>query len=114
MFETLNDRGLKAGAADILKNYLFSKSGRRLPEAQSCWNTITRSIESLGEDEDDRLVTFLRHFWIVSNGPTKERELANRIKSDITGETRALSFLTAASSAVDPYVALWSSAGSVG
>ncbi len=109
MFETLNDRGLKAGAADILKNYLFSKAGDRLNEAQKHWNSITTAIEALGDDEDDRLVTFLRHFWVLSNGPTKERELATKIKRDITGETKALSFLAEASSAVDAYVALWSS-----
>ncbi|MDR6127391.1 DUF262 domain-containing protein [Sphingomonas sp. SORGH_AS_0438] len=109
MFETLNDRGLKAGAADILKNYFFSRSGNRLKEAQDFWNYITTSIEALGDEEDDRLVTFLRHFWVVKNGPTKERELARKIKSDIVGETKALSFLEEASRSVDAYVALWSS-----
>lgn len=109
MFETLNDRGLKAGAADILKNYFFMKSGSRINEAQMLWNTITRAIETLGDDEDERLVTFLRHFWVISNGPTKERELARKIRTDITGETKALSFLSSASSAVEVYVALWSS-----
>ncbi len=109
MFETLNDRGLKAGAADILKNYFFSKAGHNLKDAQDYWSNITSSIESLGEDDDDRLVTYLRHFWITSNGPTKERELAKSIRRDVTGETRTLSFLSSASSAVEAYVALWSS-----
>jgi hypothetical protein len=109
MFETLNDRGLKAGAADILKNYFFSKAGSRLNEAQTHWSTITNSIESLSEDEDERLVTFLRHFWVVRNGPTKERELAKAIRTEITGETKTLTFLSSASAAVEPYVALWSS-----
>lgn len=31
IFETLNDRGLKASQADILKNYFFSRAGERLP-----------------------------------------------------------------------------------
>lgn len=109
MFETLNDRGLKAGAADILKNYFFSKAGKRLTEAQTYWSNITSAIESIGEDDDERLVTFLRHFWIVNNGPTKERELAKAIRKEITGETRTLSFLAAASDAVSAYTALWSS-----
>jgi hypothetical protein len=109
MFETLNDRGLKAGAADILKNYFFSKAGTRLNEAQIYWGSITNSIESLSEDEDERLVTFLRHFWVIRNGPTKERELAKAIRTEITGETKTLTFLSSASAAVEAYVALWSS-----
>jgi hypothetical protein len=109
MFETLNDRGLKAGAADILKNYFFSKAGDRLNEAQNYWSYITSSIEGLADDDDERLVTYLRHFWILSNGPTKERELANAIRREVAGETRTLSFLASASDAVSSYVALWSS-----
>src|SRR4051812_39498206 len=30
MFETLNDRGLKTTQADLVKNYLFGRSGDRL------------------------------------------------------------------------------------
>ena len=48
IFETLNDRGLRASQADILKNYFFSKAGSRLPEAQMMWNAITTATESLG------------------------------------------------------------------
>jgi hypothetical protein len=109
IFETLNDRGLRASQADILKNYFFSKAGARLPEAQMMWNAITTATESLGGDENDRLVTYLRHFWITSHGPTKDRELAAQIKDEITGETKTLQFLRDASAAVRDYVALWSS-----
>jgi hypothetical protein len=109
IFETLNDRGLRASQADILKNYFFSKSGARLPEAQMMWNTITSTIEALGGDEHDRLVTFLRHLWITTHGPTKDRELAAQIKDEITGETKTLQFLRDASTAIHDYVALWSS-----
>ncbi len=108
MFETLNDRGLKASQADILKNFLFSKAGDRLSEAQSLWSSISGAIESLGDNESARLVTFIRHFWIVSHGPTKERDLAGKIKEEITSESKALNFLTAAASAVQVYTALWS------
>ena len=109
IFETLNDRGLRASQADILKNYFFSKSGARLPEAQMMWNTITSTVEALGGDEHDRLVTFLRHLWVTTHGPTKDRELAAQIKDEITGETKTLQFLRDASAAVNDYVALWSS-----
>jgi len=109
IFETLNDRGLRASQADILKNYFFSKSGLRLPEAQMMWNAITTAIEALGGDENDRLVTYLRHLWITTHGPTKDRELAAQIKDEISGETKTLQFLRDTSAAVHDYVALWSS-----
>jgi uncharacterized protein with ParB-like and HNH nuclease domain len=37
MFETLNDRGLKASQADLLKNYLLSFAGNRIKEVQQKW-----------------------------------------------------------------------------
>ena len=49
IFETLNDRGLRASQADILKNYLFSKSGSRLPEAQMMWTAISTAVEAWEE-----------------------------------------------------------------
>jgi hypothetical protein len=92
-----------------LKNYFFSKSGARLAEAQAMWNSITSAIEALGDDESERLVTYLRHYWVTTHGPTKDRELAAQIKDEITGETKTLAFLRDASSAVQDYIALWSS-----
>jgi uncharacterized protein with ParB-like and HNH nuclease domain len=59
MFETLNDRGLRASQADLLKNYLFSKTNK-LEEATSRWSSIAGAIESIGND--DLLVTYIRHF----------------------------------------------------
>ncbi|MES0132835.1 DUF262 domain-containing HNH endonuclease family protein [Mesorhizobium sp. M0029] len=109
IFETLNDRGLRASQADILKNYFFSKSGARLGEAQMMWNVITTAIETLGDDENERLVTYIRHYWVTTHGPTKDRELAAQIKDEITGETKTLQFMRDASLAVQDYVALWSS-----
>src|SRR4029077_3721863 len=104
IFETLNDRGLRASQADILKNYFFSKSGNRLTEGQMTWNTITSAVEALGDDESERLVTYLRHHWITTHGPTKDRELAAQIKDEITGETKTLAFLRDASTAVQDYI----------
>jgi len=34
IFETLNDRGIELAQIDLLKNYLYSKAGNRLQEAQ--------------------------------------------------------------------------------
>ncbi len=109
MFETLNDRGLKASQADILKNYLFSKAGSRLNEAVTLWTTIASEIEGIGGDENASLLTYLRHLWITKKGGTKERELAAEIRSDVTSERRTIEFLTDAAGGVSDYLALSSS-----
>lgn len=110
VFETLNDRGLKASQADILKNYFFSKVGDRLPEAQAMWNAIATSIEGAGGSESDRmLLTYLRHFWVTRHGPTKERELAASIRTETTGQAQTMQFLMDSSRAVQTYLALGSS-----
>jgi hypothetical protein len=107
MFETLNDRGLRASQADILKNYFFSRASSRITEAQTLWNGMSGIVESLGDDGDDHLVTYIRHLWITTHGQTKERELADSIKKEITGETRTLEFLADANAAASDYAALW-------
>ena len=107
IFETLNDRGLKASQADILKNYFLSKaSPKRLPEAHTLWNTISVTVENLEDDENEALVTYIRHLWITTHGPTKERELAAEIRSEVTAEGRTFAFLTDARAAVRDYMAL--------
>lgn len=106
VFETLNDRGLKASQADILKNYFFSKSGDRLSEAQNYWSTMDNNLESLGDDENENLVTYVRHLWITTHGPTKERELAAKIKAEITSATKTIGFLSESASLVTDYLAL--------
>jgi hypothetical protein len=120
MFETLNDRGLKASQADILKNYFLSKIGSgRLVEAQMMWNTIGNIVYGLSPEDDDddgdkdrasdRLVTYIRHLWVTTHGPTKERELAAQIRLDVSNEARTFQFLTDGSTGVSDYAALWSS-----
>jgi hypothetical protein len=120
MFETQNDRGLKASQADILKNYFFSKvSQGRTAEAHMMWNAISNTVFALEMDKDDddegtkdrasdRLVTFIRHLWVTTHGPTKERELAAEIRLEVTNQNRTFQFLGDGSEAVNDYAALWS------
>jgi len=120
MFETLNDRGLRASQVDILKNYLFSRCDKRLDEAKALWREIDTLIEPLGgrgtDDEDegqedeakssDPLIHFFRHLWITREGPTKAKDLAESIRGNLTNESRALKFLADASAAARDYAAI--------
>ena len=47
MFDTLNDRGLKASQVDNIKNRLFKESVKQLRDAENGWLAMTSVIESL-------------------------------------------------------------------
>lgn len=105
MFATLNDRGLRASQADLLKNYLFGRAGNRLTEATARWSSMTGAIETVGDDE--LLVLYIRHLWVSQNGPTKEENLADEIEGNIKGTQRALEFLRELDLSAPDYIALF-------
>jgi Protein of unknown function DUF262/Protein of unknown function (DUF1524) len=107
MFETLNDRGLKASQADLLKNYLLSFCGDRIREGQQKWAQMLGVLESLGHG--DIAVTYLHHLLITKNGPTKEREVYDSIKQMVNSQTRALEFLEELADSANDYAALFNS-----
>lgn len=106
MFETLNDRGLKASQIDILKNFLFFQAANRTGEVQPRWLSMVSKIESY---DDDLLLDYVRHFWISRNGPTKAPELAARFSSAIGGERQALETVIELDETASNYLALLTS-----
>ena len=106
MFETLNDRGLKASQADLIKNYLLSQAGdERVREAQAKWSAMVGALESL--DEDDLAVTYLHHVLITKDGPTKERDVLEKVRNFANSSGRALTFLDELADGANDYVALF-------
>jgi hypothetical protein len=106
LFETLNDRGLRASQADILKNFLFGRAQDRLQEVVTKWSAMATILETVSDD--DLLLTFLRHNWISYNGPTIEKELAFAIREKIAGRQQAVDLaISLATNSVD-YTALFS------
>lgn len=104
MFETLNDRGLKASQADLLKNYLLLRAKERASEAQHNWARMLGVLDSLGID--DLIVTYLRHVVIQSEGPTKERELYERVEASVKSQSRAIEFCDALAESATAYAAI--------
>lgn len=107
MFETLNDRGLKASQADLLKNHLLSHAGDRITEGQQKWAKMLGVLESLGRDEIT--VTFLHHLLITKSGPTREREVFDKIRASVNNQNRAIEFLDELAEAASDYAALFNS-----
>jgi hypothetical protein len=104
MFETLNDRGLRTSQADLIKNYLFGRSGGRIDEAQNRWSYMRGALESL-EDGDVTTVTFLRHALITLRGFLREAEVYDVVQSMVKSEQAAVSFATSLENLANAYVA---------
>lgn len=105
MFETLNDRGLKASQADLLKNHLLSLCGDRINEGQQKWAAMVGVLEAL--DLDDITVTYLHHVLINKYGPIREREVFDKIKSSINSQLSAIGFLDDLAEGAVHYAALF-------
>jgi hypothetical protein len=91
MFETLNERGLRASQVDNIKNRLFREAGARLTEIEDMWLSMIAQIESFGSD--DTVISYLRHHWIAENGPTREQDLAKKFRASITGQASVATFV---------------------
>jgi len=105
MFETLNDRGLETSKADLLKNRLFKRAGAsRIKEAQQKWAYMKGVLESLGIPEVT--VTYLRHLLITTHGPTKDREVLARVRTEIDSQQKSLEFLDSLATSATDYVAV--------
>lgn len=93
IFETLNDRGLALAISDLLKNFLFGISGDRITEVQQRWIQMVSTLEAM--DDEEIIVTYIRHFWSSKYGSTREKELYNRIKKQVRNKLHAVEFSTA-------------------
>lgn len=104
IFETLNDRGLELAISDLLKNYLFHRSGDKLDEMRSRWMTMVNTLESASEEP--LVVPYLRHFAMSKYGLVREKDLFGLIKRKVAIKRHALQFSTELSNTAKIYAAL--------
>jgi len=83
IFETMNDRGLKLSAADLVKNYLYSL----VPQTQADqitqkWQSMSAILESLGREDGDA-VDYIRYFWITTHGHTRRSDLFEKLRKKL-------------------------------
>jgi hypothetical protein len=81
IFETLNDRGLRLSAPDLLLNYLMGAA----PDAdhdhiRRMWSEM---VNRMGLSD---ITTFLRHMWVSRYGDLKEEDLFSALSAHIEGD----------------------------
>lgn len=103
MFETLNDRGLRTSQADLIKNYLFGKSGTRIGEVQTRWSYMRGALEALAED--DITINFLRHALVVMRGYLSAPKVYETVQDLAKSEQSTVGFATHLESQATLYVA---------
>jgi DNA-directed RNA polymerase specialized sigma24 family protein len=117
IFETLNDRGADLTIADLLKNYLFGRSGNMLDVVRDAWLRALGALEITAENS--LFTTFLRHYWSSKYGATRERDLYRAIKDNVHTQALVVAFAEDLSKSASDYAALlnsdheaWSTLGS--
>ncbi len=109
IFETMNDRGLKLSAADLIKNYLYSLvDDARKDHAMQRWRSMSTILESLGREDGD-IVDYIRYFWITNHGQTRSNELFDKLKGEVNSEATAIQWLTRLEARANDYAALYTS-----
>ena len=103
MFETLNDRGLRTSQADLIKNFLFSRSVDRVQEIRHRWHHMRGALETLGDE--DITVDFLRAAVIVTRGHTRESQVYESVQNIAKTENTALGFASTIERLAHAYVA---------
>ena len=100
LFEALNNRGVELSEADLVKNYIFSKSGNHLETMSNNWEHMTSNIANTA------LMRFFRRYWISNYGVIPSHGLLTAIKNRVNSADDALDFSNQITICSDYYGAL--------
>ena len=81
IFEAVNDRGADLGAAELLKNYLFSRTTEQ-SKVHEEWQKVRKALTAINRRNLD-LTGFLRYYWIGKYEHLTKKSLFKGIKSRI-------------------------------
>lgn len=109
VFETLNARGVKLSAPDLLKNYLFSVISRDSPTEPT--DNELDAIEDRWSDILDRLQSenvssYLRTYWGYKNSFVREADLFKVIKKSITTRSQVYDLVRGLEDGLEIFLAL--------
>ncbi|SNR78542.1 Protein of unknown function [Puniceibacterium sediminis] len=109
VFETLNARGVKLAAPDLLKNYLFSlisrdtagaAHDRELDQVERRWSDILERLQS------ENITAYLRTYWGANHAFVRQSELFKVIKRSIADREQAYRLITGLEDGVETYLSL--------
>lgn len=109
VFETLNARGVKLAAPDLLKNYLFSLISRNRPSkgmdkeldaVEIRWTNILQRLQS------DKITAYLRAYWGANHSFVRQIELFKVIKRNISTREDAYRLVEGLEDGVETYLSL--------
>ena len=105
MFETLNDRGLRTSQSDLVKNYLFGRSGNRIEEVQQRWSLMRGALETI--EDEDITIRFLRHSLTLIQGFVREHEVYDAVQRLAKAAQPAVTFTGQLEALAHSYVAIY-------
>lgn len=106
VFETLNARGVRLSATDLLKNYLFSvlareeETAHELDELERRWEGIVGRLGS------ESFPDFLRMHWNSRQGFARHSELFKVVRNRIQSREAVFTLLREMDEDIDTYLAL--------
>ncbi len=109
VFETLNARGVRLSATDLLKNYFFSvldannNSDPELSALDERWEDMVRRLQS------EKFPNFLRVYWNSKHKLTRHSELFNIIKRNIADKMSVFHLIDDMEADLENYLSLLSS-----
>lgn len=112
VFETLNARGVRLSATDLLKNYLFSvlhREGRHEHEMKNLEDRWEGMVGRLGSES---FPDFLRIHWNSRKSLVRQAELFKTIRGQVQNREQAFSLLRDMEEDIDAYLALTDPEGS--
>ncbi len=92
IFEAVNDRGADLGAAELLKNYLFSKTTSKDLQTQIHleWQKIKKTLLEVNRGSLD-MTGFFRYYWVGTYEHTTKKALYSGFKKRINNRDPSLS-----------------------
>ena len=106
VFETLNARGVRLSATDLLKNYLFSVLDRQNQNEHELRNLEERWEALVGRLGAESFPDFLRVHWNSRRSFARQAELFKTIRAQITTREAVFQLLRDMEQDLDTYLAL--------
>lgn len=106
VFETLNARGVRLSATDLLKNYLFSVLHRDGQHEHEMRNMEDRWESLVGRLGGESFPDYLRMHWISRHSLVRQSELFKTIRSQVSDRRAVFELLGGLDEDMDTYLAL--------